>query len=367
MLLMAGIAAGAGMSVVLVGLLFSRRRVLNEPLRDVLILAAHQDDCVIMAGEYAIEAAKAGREVRVVYLTCGDREVGSERARKRMQEAIAAWKGVGVEETKLECLGLVNSSMGGPSLVKAEELEAARLRLAQITRAAPREAAVIIPAAGEAHHDHRMLRRVALEALRNSGRTDLMLLETPEYNAYYSLWHSPLRGLAYLGRCVPVMGRFVGGRAYNSAGFVHGGAGFVLRPDAQRQQRRNEMLAAFESEDPQKLIRLFGEPATFRLCEIEAGEEEGPRGYVRVAGNWLGGSVIVALLAMSCTLFAAMYVAAALARRVGYHELLIRVLLVGVAAFVLAWTAFKGGGVERRGLAWAAAAGLAAGALGPTT
>src|SRR5262245_2836584 len=111
MTLLAVIAAVAVGGLVLLALYFSRPRLLEQPFRDVLILAAHQDDCVIMAGEYAIESISAGKQVRVVYLTCGDREIGSQRAQTRMQEAIASWREIGVDEGNLEFLGLVNSPL----------------------------------------------------------------------------------------------------------------------------------------------------------------------------------------------------------------------------------------------------------------
>jgi len=48
---------------VIVGKMWQRPRVLDEPARDVMILAAHQDDCVIAAGEYGIAALDAKRTV----------------------------------------------------------------------------------------------------------------------------------------------------------------------------------------------------------------------------------------------------------------------------------------------------------------
>lgn len=41
------------------------------PPADLLILAAHPDDCAIIAGEYAQVSAAANKSIRIVYLTCG--------------------------------------------------------------------------------------------------------------------------------------------------------------------------------------------------------------------------------------------------------------------------------------------------------
>jgi LmbE family N-acetylglucosaminyl deacetylase len=363
MLEVAGIAAAVVMGLALVAWFFGRRRVMDKPIRDVLILAAHQDDCVIMGGEYAIEAVKAGRQVRVMYLTCGDREVGSERARVRMQEAVAAWRVIGVEETKLECLGLVNSPLNGPSLLNENDVATARGRLQEIIAEAPKQAVIVIPATGESHQDHRTLRKLALEALRMSGRTDLMVLETPEYNSYYSLRHSPGRTLNYLLRCLPLMGR-IATNASCGAGFIHGGARFVLTENSQRQMRRHEMLRAFKSENPEKLIRLFGHPASYRVCPVAMDGDDGA-GYLQVGENRLGVSVLIAWVALACIAFSLLYVAAALARRYSPHELLPRVVVIGAAALLLIWTLIRRMSLERRGIEWAAAAGLTAGSLGP--
>src|SRR5690554_2654057 len=78
-----------------------RARVWNEAPRDAVILAAHQDDCVIAAGEYAVEAVAAGRRIDVVYLTCGDAKPGSRRARTRRAEALSAWGSLGVGPDRL--------------------------------------------------------------------------------------------------------------------------------------------------------------------------------------------------------------------------------------------------------------------------
>ena len=364
MIEVAVIAAVAVVGLVLAALYCSRPGVLEQPFRDVLILAAHQDDCVIMAGEYAIEAISAGKQVRVVYLTCGDREVGSQRAQTRMNEAIASWRQIGVDESNLEFLGLVNSPLNGPSLLNEKELDAARTRLQQIISALPRESAVIIPAKGESHQDHRTLRTLALQAAENVKRDDLLVLETPEYNGYLSLWRAPRRALVYIGRSLPLLARCVGSEHSASAGFVDGERGLVLRLDSSREQRRRKMLEAFVSEDPVKLIRFFGRPSTYRICQLQD-RRELPTGYCKLGDNWLGPSVIFMWLMIACVIFAAAYLAAALARRLAGAELLIRSVVIGAAALILIWTLLRRTSLERRGIVCVAAVGLLAGSLGP--
>jgi len=69
--------------------------------------------------------------VRVVYLTCGDREPGTERARRRCEEAKRAWGSVGVDASQSAFSGSANSPLAGPSLIDARQSEWARERVVQ--------------------------------------------------------------------------------------------------------------------------------------------------------------------------------------------------------------------------------------------
>jgi len=75
-----------------------------------------------------------------------------------------------VDASHLHFLDLPNSPLAGPSLIDARQSEWARERVVQLMRELPVGAAVILPAAGETHVDHRTLRAVALRALQEVGR-----------------------------------------------------------------------------------------------------------------------------------------------------------------------------------------------------
>ena len=95
----------------------SRRRASLDPsaVRDALIVAAHPDDCVIVAGEYGVEAVRGGRSVRVAYVTCGDGEPGTPRAEVRRQEVLCVWALAGVDTRQFDFFALPNSpSWAGP-------------------------------------------------------------------------------------------------------------------------------------------------------------------------------------------------------------------------------------------------------------
>jgi LmbE family N-acetylglucosaminyl deacetylase len=296
---LSAVAASAGVAAW--SLRFRKPVVEHEPPRDVLILAAHQDDCVIMAGEYAIEARRQGKRVQVVYLTCGAATPEEPRVAIRRLECERAWELIGVPADKLLFLNLPQSEVEGPSRLTGEHLQSARTSIEAALADLPEKAAVFIPAAGETHGDHRALRQVSLEALERVGRTDLRTLEVPEYNGWYSLWHTPWRGLSFALSGFPLLGRIVslsGDRA--RAGFLHGGPPHVLSPDAARLEKKRDMLRLFVSEDGPLLVKYFGHCDWFRPVDrIKGiGKGENATGCVKIGGRSLGISVVLMLASM---------------------------------------------------------------------
>jgi LmbE family N-acetylglucosaminyl deacetylase len=290
------------------GMILYRPGIFAEPPRDVLILAAHQDDCVIMAGEYAIIAKEAGRQVRVVYLTNGDSgnvDSSSERARIRNQEAAAAWGSIGV--AAIENLGLPAASIVGPTKINGQQTAGAIEAIAQIIRAVPGGTAVFIPAAGETHPDHQLLREISLQALRSVQRSDLAMFEAPEYNPYVSLARMPLKALEYIAKGIPRVRRWVCEvqlRRLPSAGFPSGTRPYVLPPDSDRLERKRRLLSQFESEGGERLVRLFGNPDLFRrIHDVDHALRERPRGYLPLGVQRVGISIVCALLCICSVTF----------------------------------------------------------------
>jgi LmbE family N-acetylglucosaminyl deacetylase len=274
----------------------------REPPRDLLILAAHQDDCVVLAGEYAIETARAGRRIQIVYLTCGAQMPEDDRARLRRQEAETAWGMLGVTPGELHDLALPQSDVSGPSGSTSEELGEAKRNLRRIVEQLAPGTAVFIPAAGESHVDHRTLRQVSLEVIDDAGRKDLMVLESPEYNDYYSLLHCPWRSLAFVARSIPLLGRWVRpGRAWMRAGFADGPVPLVLPLDPVRLARKKQLLRQFGSEDGELLVKYFGYPDRFRpIGDVHAARKrpEDVGLYLRFDGQCLGLSVLLLWLSL---------------------------------------------------------------------
>lgn len=282
------------LGVLLYAGLISRPRVLREPPRDAVILAAHPDDCVILAGEYAVEAARAGRRVEIAYFTCGDHDPRSPRAQTRRREALTAWAEIGVGPQHLHFLELPESPVEGPLVAGSAERSAAQRRIEDIIRCSPPDAVVFIPALGESHVDHAALRQVALKAVlaAGGGRT---LLEAPEYNPYYSLRYSPWKSLSYLARSLPLGRRWWAGRLPRVApAFACGGGEIRLSPDRDRLAMKKTMLRRFASENGDLLVKYFGFPDRYRrIRDPQVALDSVPRAYVRIGSRFLAPSVLM--------------------------------------------------------------------------
>ena len=280
--------------------LLRRPHVMVEAARPALILAAHQDDCAILAGGYAIFAKAAGCRVQVAYLTCGASSPEDSRALTRREESLAAWQSLDVGGEDVFFFGLPEHAVSAESTWSADDRERARAWLGGLLRRLPAGAVVFLPAAGESHVDHRGLRRLALEAWREVGRTDLLVLEGPEYNDYVSMLQSPRKTLTAIASRLPLLAHF---RPAHPAwtGFAEGGAYWTLPDNEQRMQRRRQLLSAFVSEDGPLLVHLFGWYERYRpVINAEAGlAREPPRGYVALGGLHRGASAILGLAALA--------------------------------------------------------------------
>ena len=213
--------------------------------------------------------------------------------------------------------------------------------LEQIIRRSPPDTAVFIPAAGELHTDHRTLRRLALAALAAAGRSDLLVLESPEYNAYVSMTYDPRQAIRHIFSSIPILGRLTPREPRKArAAFACGGASMILAPDAKRLARKEQMLRAYTSEDGDLLVSLFGHPDLYRqIADPEQAQRDSPRGYVQFGFRRVGASVIGLWLTVYAGVFAA---SAGLVRAIfrlplpsGAISVAVSVLAAGLAAVAI--------------------------------
>lgn len=274
--------------------LLIRPRIWHAPPTNLVVLAAHPDDCVVLAGEYALWVLAQGMKVDIAYFTSGADDPASSRAKTREREALAAWSSVGVPETNLHFLEYGQSPMKGSCILDESDLAGATEAIKNIIVSAMPGTAIFVPAAGETHADHRTTRRVGLAAVIASGRKDLLVLEAPEYNPCLSLARSPGKVVRYFLKALPLIWRF-GGKVDTSAfpGFIRGGGAYMLG-DAAISDRKNQMLRHFASEDGEKLVRHFGFQNQFRpvTLPVSPRDEEFGTGFVKFGRYRFGWSVI---------------------------------------------------------------------------
>jgi LmbE family N-acetylglucosaminyl deacetylase len=274
--------------------LLIRPRNWHSPATNLVVLAAHPDDCVVLAGEYALWVLAQGMKVDIVYFTSGADDPASSRAKTREREALAAWSSVGVPETNLHFLEYGQSPMKGSCILDESALAGATEAIKNIIVSAMPGTAIFVPAAGETHADHRTTRRVGLAAVIASGRKDLLVLEAPEYNPCLSLARSPGKVVRYFLKALPLIWRF-GGKVDTSAfpGFIRGDGAYMLGDEAI-SDRKNQMFRHFASEDGEKLVRHFGFQNQFRpvIFPISPQDEHYGAGFVKIGKYRFGLSVV---------------------------------------------------------------------------
>jgi LmbE family N-acetylglucosaminyl deacetylase len=254
-------------ALLICGSLAGAPRSFRDRPRPVLICVAHSDDCVIVGAEYAYGAIRESLPVSVLYLTCSGPSPESEISNIRRQEAIAAWSAADVPESDLHFMDLKESPVPGPANYSDEDVASARDFLTGQILALPGDAALIVPAEGESHIDHRTVRAVALEAAELSRRQDLVIYEVPEYNSFLSLTLCPRRAVHTMLRAVPGMNRLLAPFA-GPANYVRGRPGFVFRGDPNRLGEKRRLLRYFRSQDEDLLVRLFGYRTPYRKLSL---------------------------------------------------------------------------------------------------
>jgi LmbE family N-acetylglucosaminyl deacetylase len=342
-------------------------KTFSDPPREVLICCAHSDDCVIMGAEYAYGAIQNDLSVKVAYLTCSGPRPSAKISRTRTAEALAAWSALGVPKDNIAFLNLSESPVSGPAAYSDQDIQRASDIFKTLIASLPKNAAVIVPAQDESHVDHRTVRKITLRAIIELKRDDLLVYETPEYNAFLSLVHSPKRTIRTLLRRVPSLNRFIKSYA-GPASFVSGSSGFVFRDTPNRLAKKKELLTYFPSQDSDLLIRFFGYETRYRrLACLECLREPSRLLCISAFGCCCGPSAITLGLTFLVISFLTAHEAArgltfALSPAFPVEQALL--LLGGLFAgtYILRWFS-RTASLESSLFAWAFALGLTSGAL----
>jgi LmbE family N-acetylglucosaminyl deacetylase len=232
----------------------------------VLICCAHSDDCVITGAEYAYGVVQSGLTVRIFYLTCSAPNPNAQIAKIRKAEALTAWSALGVPTQNCTFIDLNESPVFGPITYSDQDVARAREILSRLLLSMPKNAAVIIPAEGESHVDHKTVRKVSLLAIADSKRKDIVVYETPEYNGFLSLVHCPKRTIRAVFLRLPLLNRVL--KPYvGPSHYVNGAPGLVFRDTPKRLAKKKELLTYFSSQGP-KLVQTFGHETPYRMLSL---------------------------------------------------------------------------------------------------
>ncbi|TAJ87538.1 PIG-L deacetylase family protein [Reyranella sp.] len=215
----------------------------NSPGR-LLILAPHEDDCVISAGGLGLRNARLGGAVRIAYLA---RDENPGLPERRAAEARAAWRLAGLGESDLQFLNLM------PPL---ESRDPEKLRRASVALRALIDdfhpTAIVMPAFEGGHIHHDMVAALISSIVTPADCFDLF--EAPEYSPYVSLLNTPHRVLSLAARWLFFV-MYVG-----TPDGVDGRPVLKVRLDRDELASKQRMLAAFVSQNAPSLVATRSYP-----------------------------------------------------------------------------------------------------------
>jgi LmbE family N-acetylglucosaminyl deacetylase len=221
----------------------------------LLILAPHEDDCVISAGGIGARNARLGGATRIVYLA-PDEIPGM--AERRAAEAAAAWHVAGLADDDLRHLDLLPPlRQRNPAKLHA----AAKVLRGLIDEFRPTVIVMPMFEGGHIHHD--ML--AAIVRSITTPQDSFRLYEAPEYSPYVSLNRTPHRVIALCARWLFGLVSY-----YGPPDGVDGRPVMTYRLDQADVDCKRRMLAAFVSQNapslvttrsyPDRLVLWRGEP-----------------------------------------------------------------------------------------------------------
>ena len=355
------------LATIICSIVATRPKYFCDPPRHVLICAAHSDDCVIMGAEYAYGVILTGLSVKIAYLTCSGPHPDAEISRTRRAEALAAWSAIGVPKENLTFINLTESPVRGPRTYADQDIARAKEIFKTLILSLPERAAVIIPANGKSHVDHRTVRKLSLEAVVDCKRDDLLVYESPEYNGFLSLTRCPKKTIRAVVRQAPPLNRLI--RPYaGPATYVSGPPGLVFRDTPNRLGKKRELLTYFPSQGD-RLVQSFGYETPYRKVSLAERIQEEPNRILCVPA--FGGCCGPSALALGFALLGVTFLTAhevarglttMLSPALTQHMYL--PLLGGLVGCVYVVRRFHGtANLETSLFVWAAALGLIFGAL----
>jgi LmbE family N-acetylglucosaminyl deacetylase len=217
----------------------------------LLIIAPHQDDCVIAAGGIGLRNVALGGETRIVYLY-QVQDVAT--AQCRSEEAKSAWRIAGLEAVHLLHLDLL------PPITERnpKRLYHCQEALASIIESF-RPTAIVLPMFEGGHVHHDVVNHLLTSIITPSHK--IKMYEAPEYSPFVSLTRTPHKIIALCTRWL----RFVG--YYGPPDCVDDPIILVAALSKLELRKKLQMLSVFASQNPAALIRYHGHPDRFHLWQ----------------------------------------------------------------------------------------------------
>jgi LmbE family N-acetylglucosaminyl deacetylase len=213
--------------------------------RRLLILAPHEDDCVIAAGGLGLRNRRLGGTTRIIYLAA-DETPGM--ADRRLAEARAAWAQAGLEASDLRHHDLL------PPLRRRDPQKlhaAAGIVRSIIDDFGPD--AVVVPMFEGGHIHHDMIAALLGAVVTPADRFEV--LEAPEYGPYLSLANTPHRIIALCARWLFGLVAY-----YGPPDGIDGRPVDKIRLDRAELEGKRRMLAAFVSQNAPSLVATRSYP-----------------------------------------------------------------------------------------------------------
>lgn len=205
----------------------------------LLILAPHEDDCVISAGGIGAQNARLGGTTRIVYLAPKESPAVSA---TRAAEAHRAWQEAGLQGDALRHLELL------PPLRSRDPHQ---LRLAAAALRALfddfKPTTIIMPMFEGGHVHHDMVAALVGSIIRQDDTFEVF--EAPEYSPYFSLLNTPHRLLALSTRWMFGLVSYCG-----PPDGIDGRPILNYRMTSSDRDCKRRMLAAFVSQNAPSLV-----------------------------------------------------------------------------------------------------------------
>jgi len=230
-------------AAVLWGVVIRRKRTFIECRgEDILIVAPHQDDCVAIAGGYAIQTLEKGGRVTVLYATDGYENGGDIRRR----EALDAWRTAGLDAGNIHFMDYPVLT----GFTTRAELDRCTEEIADwIRRILPET--VFIPLYEGGHFQHDAVNYMVSTAAGRIGFNGTVY-ESPEYNFFLSFRTTPEKILSGFMRFIP------GVRHDYPPEPITDDALLLLRMTPGQIEKKKEMLSKFRTQHPEQLVLRFG-------------------------------------------------------------------------------------------------------------